>query len=58
MAKKRKLKASDIIDKVDVHYDNTEKLRQRMEDDYSLYRLDPYDAGDGYQSYTSNAPQT
>ena len=58
MAKRRKLKASDIIDKVDVHYDNTEKLRQRMEDDYSLYRLDPYDAGDGYQSYTSNAPQT
>ena len=58
MAKKKKLKASDIIDKVDVHYDNTESLRQRMEDDYSLYRLDPYDAGDGYQSYTSNAPQT
>ena len=58
MAKRKKLKASDIIDKVDVHYDNTEKLRQRMEDDYSLYRLDPYDAGDGYQSYTSNAPQT
>ncbi len=56
--KRGKLKASDIIDKVDVHYDNTEKLRQRMEDDYSLYRLDPYDAGDGYQSYTSNAPQT
>ena len=58
MAKRKKLKASDIIDKVDVHYDNTEQLRQRMEDDYSLYRLDPYDAGDGYQSYTSNAPQT
>ena len=58
MAKKKKLKANDIIDKVDIHYDNTEKLRQRMEDDYSLYRLDPYEAGDGYQSYTSNAPQT
>ena len=58
MAKKKKLKANDIIDKVDIHYDNTEKLRQRMEDDYSLYRLDPYEAGDGYQSYTSNAQQT
>ena len=58
MAKKKKLKANDIIDKVDIHYDNTEKLRQRMEDDYSLYRLDPYEAGDGYQSYTSTAPQT
>ena len=42
MARKKKLKANDIIDKVDIHYDNTEKLRQRMEDDYSLYRLDPY----------------
>ena len=58
MAKKKKLKASDIIDRVEAHYDNTEKLRSRMEDDYSIYRLDPYDAGDGYQSYTSNAPQT
>ena len=27
-----------------------------MDRDYSLYRLDSYDAGDGYQSYTSNEP--
>ena len=29
-----------------------------MQDDHSLYRLDPYDAGEGYQSYTSNEPHT
>jgi|10_taG_2_1085330.scaffolds.fasta_scaffold21976_2 hypothetical protein len=31
--------------------------RQRMEDDYDLYTLKPFDAGDGYQSYTSNQPK-
>jgi len=29
-----------------------------MDADHNLYRLAPYDAGDGYQSYTSNEPQT
>ena len=29
-----------------------------MDADHQLYRLAPYDAGDGYQSYTSNEPQT
>jgi len=29
-----------------------------MQDDHALYRLEPYDAGEGYQSYTSNEPQT
>jgi hypothetical protein len=28
-----------------------------MENDYGLYRMNPYDAGTGYQSYTSNAPK-
>ena len=32
-------------------------MRDRMDDDHRLYRLEPYDAGDGYQSYTSNEPQ-
>ena len=54
----RKLKAEDIINKVEGHYDSTEPLRSRMEADYSLYRLDPYDAGDGFHSYTSNEPST
>jgi hypothetical protein len=57
MARKR-LKPEDIINKVETHYDSTEPLRSRMESDYSLYRLDPYDAGDGFQSYTSNEPST
>ena len=48
----------DIVDLVEAHYDSTEPLRQRMQDDHALYRLEPYDAGEGYQSYTSNDPQT
>ena len=31
--------------------------RARMENDYGLYRLNNYEAGAGYQSYTSNAPR-
>ena len=51
-------KPEDIIALVDGHYDATEPLRDRMEEDHALYRLAPYDAGEGYQSYTSNEPQT
>ena len=53
-----KRKPEDIVSLVDSHYDATEPLRQRMQDDHALYRLEPYDAGEGYQSYTSNEPQT
>ena len=49
-------KPEDIVRLVDSHYTATEPLRQRKQDDHSLYRLDPYDAGEGYQSYTSNEP--
>ena len=51
-------KVEEIIDLVDTHYDVTEPLRSRMDSDHQLYRLSPYAAGDGYQSYTSNEPQT
>ena len=51
-------KVEDIIDIVDSHYDVTEPLRTRMDTDHQLYRLESYDAGDGYKSYTSNEPQT
>jgi hypothetical protein len=51
-------KAEDIIALVDAHYDATEPLRDRMQKDHDLYRLEPFDAGEGYQSYTSNAPKT
>lgn len=32
-------------------------LRKRWDGDFNLYRLEPYDAGRGYVSYTSNAPR-
>ena len=58
MARKKRLTANRIIDKVEAHHEATEPLRRRMEEDFQLYRLDPYDAGDGFQSYTSNEPST
>ena len=42
---------------VDNHYDLTEPLRTRMDDDHKLYRLEEFNAGEGFQSYTSNEPQ-
>ena len=51
-------KVEDIISLVDDHYDATEPLRSRMDKDHRLYRMEPYDAGDGFQSYTSNEPRT
>jgi hypothetical protein len=53
-----RLKPDDIIEKVEAHYDATHPLRNRMDADHQLYKLDSYDAGDGYKSYTSNEPQT
>jgi hypothetical protein len=53
-----KRKVEDIVAMVEDHYEATEPLRQRMDFDHELYRLKPYDAGDGYQSYTSNEAQT
>ena len=51
-------KPEDIIALVEGHYEATEPLRDRMEEEHALYRLTPYDAGEGYQSYTSNEPRT
>ena len=51
-------KPEEIIDKVEAHYEATNTLRTRMDADHQLYKLVPYEAGDGYQSYTSNEPQT
>ena len=50
-------KPEEISALVDNHYDLTEPMRTRMDDDHKLYRLDEFDAGEGYQSYTSNEPQ-
>lgn len=54
----KKPKAEEIINKVEAHYDSTEPLRSRMDQDYSIYRLDPYDAGEDFHNYTSNEPAT
>ena len=50
-------KPEEIIALVDSHYDSTEPLRTRMDDDHKLYRLEEFNAGEGFQSYTSNEPQ-
>ena len=50
-------KPTEIINLVEDHHDSTYPMRDRMDEDHRLYRLEPYDAGDGYQSYTSNEPQ-
>lgn len=51
----------EIAEAVERHYEATEPLRTRMDDDYSLYRLDDYsgeDELDGFRKYTSNEPRT
>lgn len=45
-----------IIELVGTHERFTEPLRLRMEEDWALAVLDEYDAGEGYQSYTSTEP--
>ena len=54
----------EIIRAVGRQEEQTLPLRDRMEGDYRLYRLEPYQEVDGYgqpvegfRSYTSNAPQ-
>ena len=50
--------ADQIAKLVEDHHDATYPFRDRMQDDYDMYTLTPYDAGDGYESYTSNEPRT
>ena len=54
----------EIIRAVGRHEEQTRPLRDRMEGDFRLYRLEPFQEVDGYghpvegfRSYTSNAPQ-
>jgi len=59
------LSPSQIVQKVTTEEDRTQGLRERMEADWSLYRLDPFVERDddgkpmakGYAVYTSNEPQ-
>ena len=50
--------ADEIVSLVEQHREGTYPFRDRMQDDYDLYIMRPYDAGDGYESYTSNEPRT
>ena len=50
--------ADEIVSLVESHREATYPMRDRMQDDYDLYVMRPYDAGDGYESYTSNEPRT
>lgn len=50
------LDAGEIIALVQKQEDNTSTLRDRMERDYDIATLAPFDAGEGYASYTSNNP--
>jgi hypothetical protein len=51
-------KPEEIIALVEQHDYDTDSLRSRFTNDYRLYRLEDFDAGEGYESYTSNEPQT
>ena len=52
-------KIDDLISQIEDIWESPgfRTRRTRMEGDYGLYRMNPYDAGNGYQSYTSNAPK-
>ena len=52
-------KIDDILHKIETIWESPgfRTRRTRMEQDYGLYRMNAYDAGTGYQSYTSNAPR-
>lgn len=60
MAKTKRYKPSDITTKIEEVREQPgfKRLRSRWEEDYSFYRMNEYDAGEGYQSYTSNRPRT
>ena len=48
---------SQITEWHDSQERSSQERRQRMEEDWALITLQPYDAGDGYQAYTSNEPR-
>jgi len=52
-------KIDDLISQIEDVWESPgfRTRRTRMESDYGLYRMNPYEAGNGYQSYTSNAPK-
>ena len=57
---KQKITPENISKLVETKRDHTafSDLRSRWEQDYEYYTLNQYDAGEGYQSYTTNKPRT
>ena len=57
---KKKITPENISKLVETKRDHTafSDLRNRWEVDYEYYTLNQYDAGEGYQSYTTNKPRT
>ena len=49
--------AERIVKLVEEHRASTEELRVRMNNDFDLYKMVEYDAGEDYESYTSNQPR-
>lgn len=49
---------AEIAALVEAHERYAMELHVRMEDDWDLVTLKPFDAGEGYRSYTSNEPLT
>ena len=51
--------APDMLEQIKEIWDSPgfNTRRTRMEDDYSLYRLNSFKVPEGYQSYTSTAPK-
>ena len=47
-----------LVALVDAQERYNDALRRRMEDDWDLLTLKPFDAGEGFQEYTSNEPMT
>ena len=50
--------AAEIVALVKAHELRAQRLHQRMEDDWDLVTLKEFDAGEGYEEYTSNEPLT
>ncbi len=48
----------EIIDLVEAQIKVKQTLFDRMDNDYKLYRLETFDAGEDYFSHTSNSPMT
>ena len=61
MAERRNRKPAEIYALVEAHRSRTYNLRKRYEEDYALYRLEPFGEGadgDDYEHYTSSGPRS